>query len=48
MIQEARILLKQTNWNIAEIFYTLGFDDLAYFFELFKKQMSFAPVGFRA
>jgi AraC family transcriptional activator of pobA len=48
VIQEAKILLKQTNWNIAEISYTLGFDDIAHFSNFFKKQTSVAPVAFRA
>ncbi|GAA4332041.1 response regulator transcription factor [Mucilaginibacter gynuensis] len=48
VIQEAKILLKQTHWNIAEISYTLGFDDLAHFSNFFKKQTSFTPVAFRA
>ncbi|WP_214073808.1 AraC family transcriptional regulator [Mucilaginibacter sp. dw_454] len=47
VIQEAKILLKQTNWNIAEISYTLGFDDIAHFSNFFKKQTSVAPVAFR-
>ena len=47
VIQEAKILLKQTNWNIAEIGYTLGFDDLAHFSNFFKKQTSFTPAAFR-
>jgi AraC-like DNA-binding protein len=47
IIQEAKILLKQTNWNIAEISYTLGFDDIAHFSNFFKKQTSIAPVAFR-
>jgi len=47
VIQEAKILLKQTNWNIAEIAYTLGFDDLAHFSNFFKKSTSFAPAAFR-
>jgi len=48
VIQEAKILLKQTNWNIAEISYTLGFDDLAHFSNFFKKQTTFTPVAFRS
>ncbi|MDB5136812.1 MAG: transcriptional regulator, AraC family [Mucilaginibacter sp.] len=48
IIQEAKILLKQTNWNIAEISYTLGFDDHAHFSNFFKKQTSFTPATFRA
>jgi len=47
IIQEAKILLKQTNWNIAEISYTLGFDDIAHFSNFFKKQTSVAPLAFR-
>jgi AraC family transcriptional activator of pobA len=47
VIQEAKILLKQTNWNIAEIAYTLGFDDIAHFSNFFKKQTSFTPAAFR-
>ncbi|MBE9464725.1 helix-turn-helix domain-containing protein [Dyadobacter subterraneus] len=46
--QEAKILLKQTDWNISEIAYTLGFDDLANFSHFFKKQTSFTPMGFRS
>jgi len=48
IIQEAKILLKQTNWNIAEISYMLGFDDLAHFSNFFKRQTSFTPAAFRA
>ncbi|MDR6566726.1 Helix-turn-helix domain-containing protein [Chitinophaga ginsengisegetis] len=47
IIQEAKILLKQTDWNISEISYTLGFDDLAHFSNFFKKQTSMAPMAFR-
>lgn len=47
VVQEAKILLKQTNWNIAEISYTLGFDDIAQFSNFFKKQTSFTPTTFR-
>ena len=48
IIQEAKILLKQTNWNISEIAYSLGFDDLANFSNFFKKQTSFTPMAFRS
>lgn len=48
IVQEAKILLKQTDWNISEIAYTLGFDDLAHFSNYFKKQTSFAPLAFRS
>jgi AraC family transcriptional activator of pobA len=45
--QEAKILLKQTNWNVAEIAHTLGFEDVAHFSNFFKKQTSFTPAAFR-
>jgi AraC-like DNA-binding protein len=48
ILQEAKILLKQTNWNISEIAYTLGFEEVAHFSNFFKKQTSMAPVDFRA
>lgn len=45
--QEAKILLKQTDWNVSEIAYCLGFDEVAHFSNFFKKQTSLAPVAFR-
>jgi len=46
--QEAKILLKQTDWNISEIAYSLGFDEVAHFSNFFKKQTEMAPVSFRS
>ncbi|MCF6403696.1 helix-turn-helix transcriptional regulator [Chitinophaga filiformis] len=48
IVQEAKILLKQTDWTVSEIAYTLGFDDPAHFSNFFKKQASFSPVAFRS
>jgi len=48
VIQEAKILLKQTNWNISEIAYSLGFEQVAHFSNFFRKQTSLAPLTFRA
>jgi AraC-like DNA-binding protein len=48
VIQEAKILLKQTDWSIADVSFTLGFDDLAHFSNFFKKQTSFTPLAFRS
>jgi AraC family transcriptional regulator, transcriptional activator of pobA len=45
--EEAKILLKQTQWNISEIAYTLGFDEAAYFSNFFKKNTSFSPLKYR-
>ncbi|OOQ56843.1 helix-turn-helix domain-containing protein [Mucilaginibacter pedocola] len=48
IIQEAKILLKQTHWTVSEIAYALGYDDLAHFSKYFKKQTALTPVAFRA
>jgi len=48
VLQEAKILLKQTDWNISEIAYSLGFEQLAHFSNFFRKQTSEAPNTFRA
>jgi AraC-like DNA-binding protein len=48
VIQEAKILLKQTDWNISEISFILGYDDLAHFSNFFKKHTSFTPIAFRS
>lgn len=47
ILQEAKILLKQTQWTVADIAYSLGFDDLAHFSNYFKKKTSMAPLAFR-
>jgi AraC-like DNA-binding protein len=47
MVQEAKILLKQTDWNVSEIAYCLGFEEVAHFSNFFKKQTGFSPLGFR-
>jgi AraC family transcriptional activator of pobA len=47
LTSEAKILLKQTDWNISEIAYSLGFEELAHFSNFFKKQTSFTPLAFR-
>ncbi|MFL9843323.1 helix-turn-helix domain-containing protein [Flavobacterium rhizosphaerae] len=48
MVQEAKILLKQTDWNISQIAYSLGFDEVAHFSNFFKKQTELAPLTFRS
>jgi AraC-like DNA-binding protein len=48
IIQEAKILLKQTDWNISEIAYSLGFEQVAHFSNFFRKQTSLAPLAFRS
>jgi AraC family transcriptional activator of pobA len=48
IIQEAKILLKQTDWNISEIAYSLGFEEVAHFSNFFKKQTEESPLFFRS
>ncbi|PHN01091.1 helix-turn-helix domain-containing protein [Flavilitoribacter nigricans] len=47
IIKEAKILLKQTDWNVSEIAFALGFGEVAHFSNFFKKHTSFTPVAFR-
>jgi AraC-like DNA-binding protein len=47
IIKEAKILLKQTNWNISEIAYCLGFEEVAHFSNFFRKRTRFSPLAFR-
>jgi len=48
VVQEAKVLLKQTDWSIYDVGFTLGFDDLSHFSNFFKKHTSFTPVAFRS
>jgi AraC family transcriptional regulator, transcriptional activator of pobA len=47
VIHQAKLLLRQSNWSIAEIAYCLGFEYAAYFNNLFKKQTGFTPKSYR-
>lgn len=47
LITEAKALLRHTDWNIAEIAYSLGFDYPAYFNNFFKKQTQTNPKAYR-
>lgn len=47
LTQEARAMLKHTHWNIAEIGWSLGFDDPSHFIKFFKKNTQTTPTGFR-
>lgn len=48
ILVEAKLLLKQTDWNVSDIAYTLGFEEVAHFSNFFKKQTTLAPLSFRA
>ena len=45
--QEAKMLLKQTDWTISEIADCLGFADVAHFCNFFKRQTGLVPGAFR-
>jgi len=47
IFQEAKILLLQTQWNISEIAFTLGFEEVAHFSNFFKKYGQQSPQHFR-
>jgi AraC family transcriptional activator of pobA len=46
--QEARVLLKQTTWNVSEIAYSLGFEEVAHFSNFFKKHVQVSPASYRS
>jgi AraC-like DNA-binding protein len=45
--EEAKILLKQTQWNVSEIAFALGFDEVAHFSNFFKKHAELSPLKYR-
>jgi AraC-like DNA-binding protein len=45
--EEAKILLKQTQWNISEIAFALGFEEVAHFSNFFKKHTALSPLKYR-
>jgi AraC-like DNA-binding protein len=48
VMQEARILLQHTDWNISEVGWCLGFEELPHFINFFKKNESHTPRHFRS
>jgi AraC-like DNA-binding protein len=47
VLQEAKILLKHSAWNVSEIAYALGFSEVTHFNNFFKKHVSLSPLKFR-
>lgn len=47
LVQESKILLKQSNWNVSEIAFALGFNEVTHFNNFFKKQVNSSPTQFR-
>ncbi|MGY6557922.1 MAG: helix-turn-helix domain-containing protein [Nitritalea sp.] len=47
ILQESKVLLKHSKWNVSEIAYALGFTEVTHFNNFFKKQMGNSPLNFR-
>lgn len=47
LLQESKILLRQSSWNVSEIAYSLGFTEVTHFNNFFKKQTELTPTQFR-
>lgn len=47
VLQESKILLKQSQWNVGEIAYALGFTEVTHFNNFFKKHLLLSPSKFR-
>lgn len=48
ILQESKIMLKHSNWNVAEIAYALGFTEVTHFNNFFKKHTQGSPSKFRS
>lgn len=46
-LQEAKLLLTYTNQTVAEVAYSLNFNDPSYFNKVFKKHFNMTPLAFR-
>ena len=47
ILQESKILLKHSKWNVSEIAYALGFTEVTHFNNFFKKHLQLSPLKFR-
>lgn len=47
ILQESKVLLKHTAWNVSEIAYALGFKEVTHFNNFFRKHMDLTPLKFR-
>jgi len=47
IFEEAKVMLKRTDWTISEIAFGLGFEDPAHFSNFFKKLSNTSPLKFR-
>ena len=46
-LQESKILLKHSPWNVSEIAYALGFTETTHFNNFFKKHAQLSLLKFR-
>ena len=46
-IQEAKTLLRYSSWNVSEIAYALGFNEVTHFNNFFKKKLAVSPTKYR-
>ena len=47
VLEEAKILLKQTQWNVTEIAFALGFEEVSHFSNFFKNKIGQSPLKYR-
>ncbi|WP_342086249.1 helix-turn-helix domain-containing protein [Dyadobacter sp. OTU695] len=47
VLRQSKIMLRHSNWSVAEIAFCLGFEYPAYFNNLFKKQIGITPKSYR-
>lgn len=47
LVQESKILLKQSNWNVSQVAFALGFNEVTHFNNFFKKHTQLSPTQFR-
>lgn len=47
LVREAGILLRQSNWNVSEIAWALGFSETTHFNNFFKKHVQMTPLKYK-
>ncbi len=47
ILQESKVLLKHSLWNVSEVAFALGFTEVTHFNNFFKKQLNLSPTQFR-
>jgi len=47
VLQEAKVLLRHSNWSVSEIAFALGFNEVTHFSNFFRKNAGTSPMAFR-